>query len=266
MSKYIVVVFPSDSKAYDGTRALKELHAEAALTLYGMAVVAKEADGRISIKQAVDDGPLGLGVGALVGGLIGLIGGPVGAVVGLSYGALIGGIADIANAGVQADFVEAVSDKLTPGKVAVVAELSEDWVTPLDTRMERIGGEVIREWRSDFEDEQIEKSVKALQAEVARLKEEFARTAAERKAKVKARIDEAQARLDAALKRAQDRLQRIDQESDAKIKELQQQAAKATGDAKAKIEQRITAMRADYQRRADLLKQAGTLAKQAVAA
>jgi uncharacterized membrane protein len=266
MSKFVVVVFPDEKKAYEGTSALKQLHAEGSITVYASGVVAKEADGKISVKDPVESGPLSFGVGALIGGLVGLLGGPVGAAVGLSAGALIGGIADISNAGVQADFLEAVWRKLTPSKFAVVAEIAEDWVTPLDTRMEALGGEVMREWRSDFEDAQIEKAIKEREAEVAQLEEEAKRASQERKAKLKARIDEARAKLDAAVKRGQDRVHKLQQETEAKIKELEQQVAKAQGDAKAKIEQRIAAIRADQQRRTALLKQAWELTKKAFAA
>jgi uncharacterized membrane protein len=266
MSKFVVVTFPDERKAYEATRAIKQLHGEGSLTLYALGVVAKEQDGKISVKEAADKGPLGFGVGALIGGLVGLLGGPVGAAIGLTAGAVVGGISDIADAGVQGDFLEAVSRKLTPGKTAIIAEVAEDWVTPLDTRMEGIGGDVMREWRSDFEDAQIEKSIKIQQAELARLEEEATRAAAERKAKLKARIDEARAKLDAAVKRAPERVQKLQQETEAKIKELEQQAVKLQGDAKAKIEQRIAAIRTDQQRRTALLKQAWELTKQAFAA
>ncbi len=36
MSKFVVVIFPSESAAYEGTRAIKQLHAEGTLTLYGV--------------------------------------------------------------------------------------------------------------------------------------------------------------------------------------------------------------------------------------
>ena len=266
MSKFVVVIFASETKAYEGTRALKQLHAEGSLTVYGMAVVAKQADGKIEIKQTADDGPLGTGVGALVGGLVGLLGGPVGAAIGMSAGAYIGLIGDIVNAGVQTDFLDTVSARLTPGKTAVVAEVEEDWLTPLDVRMESIGGEVIREWRDDFEDAQIEKSIQRRQAEFARLKEEWSRASAERKAKLKGQMDAAQAQLEKAIKSAQDRVRELEQEATAKIKELEQQAAKAKGDAKAAIEKRIADTRADYDRRIGLLNQAWQLTKQAFAA
>src|SRR5690349_18792009 len=116
MNKYVVVIFPDEGKAYQGTRALKELHGEGSLTVYAMAVIAKGADGKLSVKQAQDAGPLGMGVGALVGTLVGLLGGPVGAAIGLGTGATVGVLSDIYNAGVGVDFVDTVSQKLTPGR------------------------------------------------------------------------------------------------------------------------------------------------------
>jgi uncharacterized membrane protein len=77
MSKYVVVVFPEEAKAYEGTRALKELHAEGSLGVYAMAVISTDASGKLSVKQAADTGPLGTGVGALVGGWSACLEGPL---------------------------------------------------------------------------------------------------------------------------------------------------------------------------------------------
>jgi hypothetical protein len=51
MSKFIVVIVPDEAKAYEGSKALRELHAEGSLTLYGMAIVAKTADGKLVTEQ-----------------------------------------------------------------------------------------------------------------------------------------------------------------------------------------------------------------------
>jgi hypothetical protein len=45
---------------------------------------------------------------------------------------------------VDTDFLADVATALTPGKYAVVADVDEDWVTPVDTRMEAVGGVVFR--------------------------------------------------------------------------------------------------------------------------
>jgi uncharacterized membrane protein len=265
MSKYVVVVFPEEAKAYEGTRALKELHAEGSLGVYAMAVIGTDASGKLSVKQTADTDPLGTGVGALVGGIVGLLGGPVGAAIGMSYGALVGGLSDIFNAGVGSDFVKAVSEKLSPGKTALVAEVDEDWVTPLNARMEALGGIVIREWRSDFEDAQIEKEVDARRAEFVQLTAEYERAAAENKAKLTAHMNDVRAKLQAAGERAKGRRQQLERETMAKVKQLQDRAAAAKADAKAKIDQQVATIQADYKRRSEKLDQAWALAKEAVA-
>jgi uncharacterized membrane protein len=259
MSKFVVAIFPTEAKAYEGTRVMKDLQAEGSLALYSMAVVAKAADGKVVVKEAADKGPLGTGVGALTGGLIGLIGGPAGAAAGFASGTLIGSWSDLFNLGVGRDFLDKVSQGLTPGKSAVVAEVEEDWVTPLDTRMEAIGGTVLRQGRADFQHEQIQQEVNADKAELAELQAEYRQAREEHKAKLKARIDETQAKLKSAAERAKAKREQLQRETDAKIKALQEQRARAKADDKAKYEQRIAKLRVDYDRDVDKLIRAAEL-------
>jgi uncharacterized membrane protein len=265
MNKFVVLTFPDETKASAGTRALRELHREGSLTLYGMAVVAKDANGSLAVRERATMGPIGTLVGALVGGSFGLLGGPVGAAIGVTGGTLLGGWRDVYNLGVSETFLDEVSQRLTPGKAAVVAEVDEDWVTPLDRRMETIGGSVVREWRLDFEDELDQREVVTRSAEVAQLKAECAQAGEETRAKLKAQVDDSQMRLQEASKRAQAWIARRGQETDAKIHALQDQAATANADRKAKLDQRITELRADYERRSAKLKQALELTKEALA-
>lgn len=266
MSKFVVIVFPGEEQAYQGTRALKGLHADGSLTLYGMAVIAKDAKGIFSIKEAADPGPLGTGAGALVGGLIGVIGGPVGVRAAVAAGGVIGSMFDLFSYGVGEDFVLKVSNELAPGKAAIVAEIGESWTTPLDTRMQPLGGTVLRTWRSDFEDEQTARDMAAARTDLEQLRAEYGQASAEAKAKLKARLDKAKADLEQAEKRLETRLDTLDKEAKAKIAALEQQIAGAQADAKEKIRQRIAAMRSDYEARSAKLKQAWTLTKQALAA
>ena len=266
VSKFIVVVFPGEAQAYQGTRALKELHDEGSLTLYGVAVVAKDARGSIETKEAADSGPLGTAVGALVGGFIGTLGGPVGVFAGAAGGALIGSLHDLFNLGVGEDFLQQVSTELTPGKTAVIAEVAEYWTVPLDTRMDALGGTVLRTWRADFEDEQIEKEIAAGRVEFEQLKAEYTQAKDEAKAKLKARMDRAKADLDKAEARASAKLDALEKETKAKIAALEKQLSDARDDAKQEISRRIDALRTDYDRRSAKLKQAWQLTKEALAA
>jgi len=94
-------------------------------------------------KQMAEPEPLGTGLGLVTGSLIGLLGGPVGVAIGAGAGTLGGMLHDFAKVGVGEDFLDEVAHEMTPGKIAVLAEVQEEWVMPLDTRMEAAGGVVI---------------------------------------------------------------------------------------------------------------------------
>jgi uncharacterized membrane protein len=265
MSKFAVIVFPGEAQAYDGTRALRDLHVEGSLSVYGMAVLSKDAQGGLSIKEGADAGPLGMAVGALVGALVGLVGGPAGVLAGAVGGTAIGSLVDLFGYGVGVDFLSKVAAELAPGKSAIVAEIAEHWTTPLDVRMEPLGGTVLRTWRADFEDEQMAREIAASEAELEQLRAENAQAAADAKARLKTKMEQARSDLEGAQRRLEARLGALEKEADAKIAALEQQVGKARADAREKIKQRITALRADYDARSAKLKQAWRLTKEALA-
>jgi uncharacterized membrane protein len=264
MDKMLVVVFDSETKAYEGSRALQELQNEGSINLYAKAVIARDAAGKVAVKQEGDMGPVGTAVGLLTGGLIGLIGGPLGVAVGASVGMSGGVLYDLAHLGIGEDFLVEVEKSLLPGKAAVVAEVWEEWTTPVDTRMEALGGVVFRRTSMEVVDEQIERDIVALDAELAELEAERDRATGEARAKLQAKVDAAKGRLQAAQDAIQARMQASQQETEAKITSLQAQAARESGERKAKREARIAELKADQQRRRDLLQQAWDLTQQAL--
>ena len=264
MDKILVVIFDDENKAYEGSRTLQDLHDEGNITLYAKAVIAKDASGQVSVKQTNDEGPVGTGVGLLTGSLLGLLAGPVGFVVGASAGMFSGMMYDLANLGVGEDFLYEVGQYLLPGKAAVVAEVWEEWVLPVDARMEAVGGVVFRRMRGDIEDAQFERDVAALKAEMAELKAEWTQATREAKAELQAKLDAAKAKLQAMRDGIEAKIKASQEETDAKIKSLQEQAAKAQGERKAKIEAHIAELKADQKRRSELLHQAWELTKEAM--
>ena len=170
--------------------------------------------------------------------------------VGGAVGSSAGALGDLNIAGLNADFVDDVSRSLTAGKVAVVADVNEEWVTPVDTRMEALGGSVFRAARRQFEADERSREVGELKSEIADLKAEQAQARADDKARLQAKVDGLNTRLQQKLANAKQRSAQMQNESNARVKALQEQAAKARGDAKAKIEARIAKMREDYEKSA----------------
>jgi len=230
MDRMLVVVFDNESKAYDGKKALLQLDGEGSISVYAYAVLAKHADGTATVKQGDDSGPIGTLLGTSFGSLIGLLGGPVGLAIGATAGLAVGAAADLNNARIGEDFIDDVSKMLVPNRVAVVAEIEEDWTTPVDTRMEAIGGSVFRRALSDVKQTIHEENVAAMQADLAQIKAEHAKAHADRKAKLQEKINQLDSKIQTQLQKAKDRREALERQAQAKVQVLKAKAA----DAKAK--------------------------------
>jgi len=231
MDRMLVVVFDNETKAYDGKKALMQLDGEGSISVYAYAVVQKHADGTLTVKQQDDYGPIGTLLGTSLGGLIGLLGGPVGFAIGLATGAVVGGAVDLNNVRIGGDFIEDVNKVLTPNKFAVVAEIEEDWTTPVDTRMEAIGGTVFRRAVSDVKHTIHEENVNAMKADLAEMKAEQAQAHADRKAKLQEKINKLDSKIQEQLQKGKERREAAEREDQEKVQVLKAKAAAAKGKA-----------------------------------
>jgi hypothetical protein len=93
--------------------------------------------------------------------LLGALAGPAGAAVGAAGGAGIGAatggavgmIADLDRADTREEAADETGFVLGTGQSAVIADVSEDWTTPIDRAMQKLGGKVYRRARSDIRDD-----------------------------------------------------------------------------------------------------------------
>jgi uncharacterized membrane protein len=227
MDRMLVVVFNNETKAYEGKKALLQLDGEGSITVYAYAVLAKQADGTATVKQGDDSGPIGTLLGTSFGTLIGLLGGPAGLAIGAATGLIAGGTVDLNNARIGDDFIDDVTKVLTPNKVAVGAEIEEDWTTPVDTRMEAIGGTVFRRALADAKHTIHEENVAAMKADLAQMKAEQAKAHADRKGKLQEKINQLDSKIQVQLQKAKDRREAAELQAQAKAQVLKAKAAAA---------------------------------------
>jgi uncharacterized membrane protein len=227
MDRILVVVFDNEVKAYEGKKALQQLDNEGSISVYAYAVLSKHADGTTTVKQEDDYGPLGALLGTSFGSLIGLLGGPVGLAIGAATGLVVGGTVDLNSARIGEDFIDDVTKALTPNKFALVAEIEEDWTTPVDIRMEAIGGTVFRRALSDVKHTIHEENVAAMKADLAQMKAEQAKAHADRKRKLQEKINQLDSKIQAQLQKAKDRRQAEERQAQAKVQVLKAKAAAA---------------------------------------
>ena len=266
MNRMLVVVFDNEKTAETGAHALRKLDADGSISLYAMDVIVKDAKGKVSVKEHTGQGPVGTGVGLAVGSLVGLLVGPAAIVLGAVTGTLIGLIRDLWASGVGLDFVGEAERVLTPGKVALVAEVEEEWVIPVDAAMAHTGGVVYRRTREAVEDAEISRDITALKSEMTSLQTEVKHASAAAKASLVTKTAAVKTKLDEAVKRASDSVHTMEQEAAAKAAAIKSQLTKSKGEAKVALEARKARVEAAYKTRSAKLSKAWGLTKEALAA
>ena len=225
MDRMLVVVFDNENKAFQGKTALMQLQDQGNVNVYGYAVVAENADRTATIKQADNSGPLGSLFGMSFGALIGALFGPAGLVLGSAAGLGSGAAVDFTNLGVGQDYLDDVSKALIPGKVALVAQVDEDWTTPVDSNMEALGGVVFRRALSDVQKQVRQENIAAMKADVAQFKAEQAQAQADRKAKLQDKINQLESRIQAQTQKLQERGMISEKKAQARAKLMETKAA-----------------------------------------
>lgn len=129
------------SEAYEylrDSRNLRDLYYQVA------AMVWRAEDGKLHIKEPDDKSSgVGIGVGAVLGGMIGTLAGPAGMVLGAGAGAAIGGLAASGDSGIPDERLKEIGVTLTPGNSALVVLLHESDVQITKQALIEQGGRVM---------------------------------------------------------------------------------------------------------------------------
>ncbi|MFF2809626.1 DUF1269 domain-containing protein [Streptomyces sp. NPDC058000] len=107
--------------------ALRQAHADGKVKLREGAVVARDADGALDFPDAVDNTGTAraFAAGGLIGGLLGILGGPLGVMIGFGAGGLLGGAHDAREATEVNAALDMLAAEVPPGSTVLVAEIVE---------------------------------------------------------------------------------------------------------------------------------------------
>lgn len=148
----LVAAFPAEEAGDQALKALKQAKKNREVYFEDAAVIRQDAEGGVHYHETGDMSTgKGAGIGAIVGGVIGILGGPAGIVIGAGAGAIVGGVAAHGDAGFDDQGLEQLGVALKPGTSAVALVTSSEFLKVLRkqvddadmrTALANLGGEL----------------------------------------------------------------------------------------------------------------------------
>src|SRR5512136_2164358 len=141
----VIAAFKDENKASEALKALKQARNQGLIKIVDAAVLRKDAQGKLHIKETADmGGGKGAVIGGVAGAVVGVLAGPVGwAAVG---GAVIGGLAaKLHDGGFKDDRLKKLGEGLGPGNSAIVAVVEHTWVRDVERQMAEEGANAVTE-------------------------------------------------------------------------------------------------------------------------
>jgi uncharacterized membrane protein len=141
----VAAAFNSEDGAEQAFKSLKDAQGAGLVTINSVAVLTKDANGKLNIKEPTDwGGGKGAVIGGVTGAALGLLAGPVGWAVGL--GALVGGLAaKLKDSGYSDERLRKLGASLKPSSSALVAVVEHRWVATLERQLAEAGADTLTE-------------------------------------------------------------------------------------------------------------------------
>jgi uncharacterized membrane protein len=142
----ILAVFEDEAAATNAYKALHKAEEEKKIDLENVVVISKEVEGKIHVKETAEEMSGEVGIGALVGGALGILAGPVGIITFGAMGAALGGLsAKLDDVGFDDRELERLGGSLQPGESAILAVLDSGYADLLAEKLEARGARIARE-------------------------------------------------------------------------------------------------------------------------
>lgn len=142
-TQVIVAAFDGMDTAKEAFDDLKQLEKDKSIKIENAAILQKDHDSKLHIRDVKDmTGTRGLVGGGVIGAIVGVITGPVGWMA-LGRAAIGGLVAKLKDGGFDNSRLEQWGDKLQPGTSALIAVVDHIWVRDVEAALKEDAREVM---------------------------------------------------------------------------------------------------------------------------
>ena len=133
----VLANYKVESEAYQALSELKRDTANANYTI-SQAMIVKRENGKLNVMDGFVNGMTtgdDTWMGGLLGGLIGILGGPIGVLLGGSFGMLVGGAVDAGEMAGDTSILEKAGDSIAYDETAIILLAQEEYETALTAKL-----------------------------------------------------------------------------------------------------------------------------------
>ena len=263
MSRLVVAVFNNRDEALLAAGAIKEFCQSGKLLIYALTVIVNEME-KILVAESMTEDLNETVLGKTTRALIELLAEPYWHRI--DKQAIAEPSTQIVAMGVEPTFIAEVTRQFSPGRAGIISEIEEQDIALLTNLIESSGGIVFHCTRNELMDLHIAQQLETMRRQIQDLEERLAHASEDSKAGLKRELDLSRSKFNTIKNQARCHATTIRRETEAKIVCLQEQAAKAKAERRAKLEQLAEELRVDYVNRATKLNLAWRIAGEVLAA
>jgi uncharacterized membrane protein len=147
----VALVFDNQVRANDVMAFVRDLHQRGTIRVRNAAVLAKAADGTITVKERHDlDAKNGAIGGMVLGGVVGLLTGGIGILAAPAIGSAIGAVTGrVVDRGFDDTFLKSLAERMQPGRYGLLLIVESEWRVPLHEALKGVGGVILQQELTD---------------------------------------------------------------------------------------------------------------------
>src|SRR5690606_22119640 len=144
MEKLVTILLNNEEEAFNASQDIVNLGKQGDIKINEMFILKKSEAGELEILDTKGDKiPYSASV-SMIGGLFGLLGGPIGVFFGMTTGLIAGSIGDFLRISRTKRFFDKASKALPNDKIGIVTNIIESWETPLNATLKPYDAEIKR--------------------------------------------------------------------------------------------------------------------------
>ena len=167
MTKILVASFKDLKTANAAMQKLNDLEVLGDISIYEKVLVRKKVNDEFEILQNDSTDGWRTLTGMIIGGALGMLGGPIGFIIGVFGGGTIGTALEISHYDFDAGFITNLEKTMGTGSISIIAEIDEDNEIFVDTSLKSFDADIMRTTVDVEFDNYVTEQMEELQDDIA---------------------------------------------------------------------------------------------------